>query len=396
MRLAQNKLGFTILEVLIAMTIFSLILTTVIMAVQSLSVARVQSLNRTALLEELYYFSEQLFTQIKDGGTLDYEEYWNRMAYSTQTQSGHYQFPTGIGNYGANGSLGWATYGSGIYLCRSNNGVSMGTGGCLQATNNGAAGTGVGMPANFSGSYQRYGQYLAQFTDYNGNFDSDLGDENGDGSIVGDDDDRAIGDTLAIWTGAMRELYLINRDQKTRTYFRWVIRQDPNIPIGGPACSVGMLSGQIVMTSTGCVGNVQVLRLRWYDVGLTHGGWNIDKTAYDGAIDTWVCQKDWICGGPSVGLEGNIATGQDAEWVDMFPSSINVKRFSFQIYPVKDPWLSWAAPDAVQGSTEVSPFIHPYIRMNLELGFAWGNRRLIKNDDPTISISTAVSLGDFN
>jgi hypothetical protein len=37
-------------------------------------------LNRVALLEELYFFSEQLFTTIKDGGTLDYEEYWNRQA----------------------------------------------------------------------------------------------------------------------------------------------------------------------------------------------------------------------------------------------------------------------------------------------------------------------------
>jgi hypothetical protein len=52
----------------------------------------------------------------------------------------------------------------------------------------------AGSPINFSGAYQRYGEYLTQFTDYNGNIDADLGDENGDasGSIIGDDDDRAI------------------------------------------------------------------------------------------------------------------------------------------------------------------------------------------------------------
>ena len=39
---------------------------------------------------------------------------------------------------------------------------------------------------NFSGSTQRYGEYLTQFTDYNGNADDDLGDEDADasGSII--------------------------------------------------------------------------------------------------------------------------------------------------------------------------------------------------------------------
>lgn len=76
----QNNKGFTILEMMISMTLFALIITSVIVAVESLSVVRIKTLNRVALLEELYYFSEQLFTGIKDGGTLDYEEYWNRMA----------------------------------------------------------------------------------------------------------------------------------------------------------------------------------------------------------------------------------------------------------------------------------------------------------------------------
>ncbi len=32
----------------------------------------------------------------------------------------------------------------------------------------------AGASANFTGTYQRYGQYAAQFTDYNGNNDVDL------------------------------------------------------------------------------------------------------------------------------------------------------------------------------------------------------------------------------
>ncbi len=107
------------------MTLFAMIITSVVLAVENLSIARIKTLNRVALLEELYFFSEQLFTSIKDGGTLDYEEYWNRQAVGATTQSGHYMNPTGIGNYGKNGTLGTTTYGTGIYLCRSNSGTSM-------------------------------------------------------------------------------------------------------------------------------------------------------------------------------------------------------------------------------------------------------------------------------
>ncbi len=110
------------------MTLFALIITSVLVAVENLSITRIKTLNRVALLEELYFFSEQLFTGIKDGGTLDYEEYWNRQSVGLSTQSGHYILPTGVGNYATGGILMTNTYGSGIYLCRSNNLVSIGTG----------------------------------------------------------------------------------------------------------------------------------------------------------------------------------------------------------------------------------------------------------------------------
>lgn len=90
-----------------------------------------------------------------------------------------------------------------------------------------------------------------------------------------------------------------------------------------------------------------------------------------------------------------MATGRDDEWVDLFPSEINVKSFGLQIFPVKDPWLSWGATDAQEGSNDISPFIHPYIRFTLEMGFSWKKRRAFRNEDPTISIATTVSLGDF-
>ena len=76
----KNNQGFTIFELIVSMTLFAIITTSVLLAVENLSISRIKTLNRVALLEELYFFSEQLFTGIKEGGTLDYEEYWNRQA----------------------------------------------------------------------------------------------------------------------------------------------------------------------------------------------------------------------------------------------------------------------------------------------------------------------------
>jgi prepilin-type N-terminal cleavage/methylation domain-containing protein len=386
---SRNKNGFTILELMISMTLFALIITSVIIAVENLSIARIKTLNRVALLEELYFFSEQLFTGIKDGGTLDYEEYWNREARGITTLSGHYTIPTWVGNYWYNAIIGTFTYGTGIYLCRSNNGTNMWTGGCLSSNNNRGNWNTTGPASdNFDGQPQRYGEYLAQFTDYNGNADIDLWDENADasGSIMWDDDDRSIGDVQWVSTGAMQELYLINKSAKKRTYFRWNIKQDPN--------NTAVTCNYSMPTNSGCVGNVQVLKLKWLDVGLSHSGGITDKTAYDGIIDTWVCVEYGQCIWPVLANADELATGSDPEWLDLFPSTINVKNLTFQIYPIKDPWLSWAAPDCLVASC-VSPFIHPYVRMNLEMWFAWGKRRTLRNEDPTISISTSISLSDF-
>lgn len=73
---------------MLAMTVFAVIMTAVLLSVQNLSIARIKTENRIKLLEELYYFSEQLVNNIKDGGTIDYEEYWNRKSYSTLIGSG--------------------------------------------------------------------------------------------------------------------------------------------------------------------------------------------------------------------------------------------------------------------------------------------------------------------
>lgn len=366
----------------------------VLLSVENMSIARIKTDNRVALLQELYFFSEQLVTNVKEWGIIDYEEYWNRQSYNIQTQSGHYQLSTGVGNYGNGGILGSSTYGNELYYCRSNNGGVMGTGWCLEQYNATSYTAAAGL--NNSWTYQRFGQYLLQYMDYNGNADNDggiPGDEDGDGSIINDEDDKDIWDAPTVLSGSIPELYLINTDTNTRTYFRWNIKQDPNAYSGGSLITCSLTSTGI--PNTGCVGNVQVLKLVGKDIGYDHSNTVGHTGAFDGIIDTWVCHPDWRCAGPNIAsLNSHIATGSGTEWVDLFPDSINVKKLTFSVYPQKDPWNSWSAPDTL-GTSAISPFIHPYARLQLTLGFAWGKRRVIRNDDPTISINTSVSLSNM-
>jgi hypothetical protein len=82
---------------------------------------------------------------------------------------------------------------------------------------------------------------------------------------------------------------------------------------------------------------------------MSHSGTNNDIGVFDGTIDTWVCHPDWDCSTgptlPSSVVKGNLPTGNDSEWVTLFPEYVSVRKLSFSIYPLKDPWRSWAATD---------------------------------------------------
>ena len=66
MPILKNKSAFTLIEITLAMTVFAMIMTSILLAVQNLTITRVKTENRVKLLEELYFFSEQLTTNIKE------------------------------------------------------------------------------------------------------------------------------------------------------------------------------------------------------------------------------------------------------------------------------------------------------------------------------------------
>ncbi len=381
---------------MVSMTIFGLIMITVLDSVVNIGIARTRSVTRISLLEELYFFSEKLATSIKDGGIIDYEEYWNRQAVWTGTATGHYLLPSGFWNYGSGGTLNTTNYGGWFYFCRSGGTAptKVGTGGCLNGNN--YSNIFWWPEINYSWSYQRYGQYKLQYTDYNGNndFETPLGDEDGDasGSIRWDEDDKDIGDGPLVLSGSSPELYLYNPLTKERTFFRWTYKDDPDLTPG--TCNY--------TTGSGCVGNIELIRLKWLDIGMSHSGQNLESWVFDGIIDTWICNADWPCTGPSIPgtvWTGRIPTWTDAEWIKMFPDYVDVRKLSFDIYPRKDPWRSWAAVDCIGGwcpAWFISPFIQPYVRIQITLWLAWTKRKIIRWDDPTITISTTISLSHTN
>jgi len=143
-------------------------------------------------------------------------------------------------------------------------------------------------------------------------------------------------------------------------YFRYVVRKDPGTTNPCTISSTGV-------TSDGCMGNIQILRMNGLDIGYGHSGVTTDFGVFDGKIDTWLLHPDWSGTGPTV-PGGTLASGRDNEWIDLFPNSINVKSLQFHIFPEKDPWMSWDAQDCATGDPScISPFIHPYVRIQMSV-----------------------------
>lgn len=268
----------------------------------------------------------------------------------------------------------------------------MGTGGCLVTSNIAGQYTWSALNVNFSGTYQRYGQFALQFIDYNENKNDDVGNEDRDGSgnIMGDDDDKNLWmGPDPIGTGAYKELYLIKKNERgkyERLMIRWYVKQDPDV-LYGATCDFSGPSP----TGSGCLWNVQILRLMGEDFGLTHDG--NGNTAYDGKIDTWFCHIDWKeqCQWPDV-LWEKLPAGIDSEWVNVFPEFINVKNIEFYLAPKNDSNLAWWNGD-------LSDYIHPYVRLRVTLGFSWERKKLLhlkKMEDMDMTISTTINLNEFD
>ncbi|MCH2188787.1 prepilin-type N-terminal cleavage/methylation domain-containing protein [Candidatus Gracilibacteria bacterium] len=359
----HKKYGFTLVEIMIGILIVSIVMIGGFQALSSVMIGKSRLIEQANIQKESFYFTEKLFEMIKSGGTLDYEEYFNRSVVGTATFSGSYTTPSGFGNYGNTGNIGTSTYGDGFYLCRSGNATVMTGNGCVSSFNGGF---------NYTGQPQRYGQYSYQFLDYNNNADADGGDEDGNGSIVGDDDDRYLGEGPVVFGlgNNIHELYLISPDLTTRTYFRWKVRLDPNAP-ATQSC--------INTTGSGCLGTIEFLKLQGRDIGLDHDDTTLDSTQYDGVVDTWYIDPQFTGGQAILAGSGGI----DAYWQPLFPDSVHVSDFSVTAYPNTDASLAWK-----QSGVDLAP----YVQLQFRLLPSWHTRKVLKGTPQELQFSTTLTL----
>lgn len=381
MQYKKHYPAFTLIEILLGITIVSLVLTVALSSLSSLGVGKVKLVEKVFLEKQVFAFQEKIFESIKESGGIDYEEYFNRSTYSPNNySSGHYSEVSGFWNFWSAGSIGTTTYGANLYNCRSPNGTSMGTGGCLQASFNTGAVNQITRP-------QRYGSYAKQFIDYNSDADANGGnpwDENGDGDIRNDDDDDYLGIWPQAFTGWVfqRELYLINTSWDQRTLFRRNVIQDPDAP-SGVNCD---FSNQNNPTGEGCLGTIEFLKLLGKDYGEDHTLIPVDAngTQYDGKVDTWFIDPSFLSNATQVIAWSNANSYRQP----LFTDAINVKDLQFYLYPNKDQKLSWKDNDP-------NLLVAPYVRIQMQLSPGWSIKRKIKWQIPSIPLSTTIHLNDL-
>ncbi|MDD2871687.1 MAG: prepilin-type N-terminal cleavage/methylation domain-containing protein [Candidatus Gracilibacteria bacterium] len=371
-----NKIqAFTLVEIMLGILIVSLVLIGGFQSLSSVTLGKAKLIQKVDIQKESFYFTEKLFEMIKQGGTLDYEEYFNRKVIGNTTySSGHFDILSGFGNFGYGGTISTNTnYGDSFYQCISLDGTKMPGTGCVDTYNSGSI--------DYTSTPQRYGQYSFQFIDYNSNFDDDLGDENNDGFIKGDDDDEYIGDGPEVFASGSTypELYLISGNKTERTLFRWTLTKDDYAP---STSTCGVDSSTNTITGTGCIGTVEYLKLVGKDMGMNHD--NTGNTYLDGVIDTWLVHPDFAGGSTNV-IAG---TDTDNYWVPLFSEYINVTEFKVYAYPNKDINLAWK-------NTDKSVNISPYTIIKIKLKPSWLTKRKIGGDGQEQDFSMTINLSDI-
>ncbi|MBW7954404.1 prepilin-type N-terminal cleavage/methylation domain-containing protein [Candidatus Gracilibacteria bacterium] len=365
----KNNSGFTLIEILVGILIFIIVILGGFQALSSLTLGKVKLIEKTNITKDITYFTEKLFDEIKAGGTIDYEEYFNRLVVGNNTSSGYYIKNTGFGNFGSGGSVGSNSYGDNYYYCRSSNGTNMGTGGCYNNNFNTYSNSTLTKP-------QRYNQYTLQFVDYNSDQNADLGDENGDGKITGDKDDEHLGEGPLVFTGGenIKELYLISGDGKKRTLFRWRWEEDMGNKPPTATCNSTAFG-------SGCIGTIEILKLEGKDWGVNHN--KTSSGAYDGLIDTWIIDPNY-----GTGTEVIAGATNYNYWQKLFPDTISVSDFKVYLYPNINSKYGWKN---LTNSTN----INPYVKLSITLEPSWKKRSQMKGPPIKYTINTTINLTDY-
>lgn len=376
--------AFTLVEIMIWILIVSTVIISWFQAYSSIALWKINLVEKTNMQKDSFYFTEKLFQIIKQWGTLDYEEYFNRRVVWTSTSSWHYRNPTWFWNYWKWWDL-INNYGEWFYYCASQSiSNNIWDQGCY---NNWLSYYSDGNSYWSSiWDYQRYWEYSLQFIDYNSNMNSDDWDENNDWSIIWDDDDEILWNWPSVFTSwtDVKEIYLISWNWTKRTIIRWNIKQDNYAPPWS-ICNAVSTTDFSDPDLDWCRWTIEFLKLEWYDYWLDHDVNLIDTdwTQYDWAIDTWSYDSQFTWWNTD-----ELATNWWNYWKELFPGTVNVTDFKVYAYPNIDPEDSW------KNDTESSK-ISPYITINFKIKPSWEVRSRLKNDWKEINLTTTINLTDI-
>lgn len=365
---------YTLIEILAGVLIVSIVTVSWLYGMNAIWVWKVKLMEKTQLEQQAFYFSERFFELVKESWTIDYEEYFNRQnVWNSTYLSGHYDTLTGFGN----GTTA-------MIYCTSKSWTKISTGsGCISDFNVlWSSLTWAVIDQDYTWAPLLYGQYREQFIDYNSDFDSDQWDEDGvDNEIVWDDDDAFLwnGPYAFSSTWSISEIYLINKDETERTFFRWFVSEDPD----KPATATCDFSSPETPVGTGCLWTIQFLKLKWVDWWNDHDLVSIDATQNDGIVDTWVYDAStyWL---PSDIVADFGTNNSEDYWLTIFSDGINVQNIEMYGYPSKETTLAWWEDSSV--------FVSPYLRISMTLLPSWKKKRKIQWKIPEVQINTTINL----
>ncbi len=342
----MKKKGFTLLEVIIAVTSFFLLLTVIVNIYTRMIKLKYNIQARTNITQDSYFAIEKINLMLKDY-TIDYEEYFNRKNVGCDTYNTNFTRNVGTDGYcdlftayGNNSNIDQSpSTERKIYFCSSkvNETTPIKPERVLLDTQvqNGWWCLNTGQ--------QSFGQYRWQFRDVKNDVDSVLGAWN-------DDDDENVmkwpsAIDNATWT---QELYLISQDGKSRIFIRralvesWDFNNDWVI-----------WSGDTEKRYT-----LQILKLRGFDAGNKHNfDVNTSSWVYDGKIDTRACDyaQGFICSWTEINhtlypwykLPVDVNDGR----VNLFQKNITISDRNLIIYPTKNPQYALA-----ENNIQINPY----------------------------------------
>ena len=326
----KNKKWFTLLEVLLSVTIISIFLGTILIIFKDIKTADWKMVDKRKLIAE----SSNLIDIIHDAAlnyTIDYEEYFNRQMTLDNEYTSYWN--------------SWE-----LYYCA----VSMGNNlwkyrfynwsnfmfWCAQQWN------------------QKYLEYYFQHWKLN--------------------DPTKLNSATNSWAYQWKwptaispnrwidYLYLINEDWTERYYFRRV-RKEVNDIDGSN--SINLPNEELY--------SVQMLKLQWLDAWIGHD-YN-SRWTYDWFIDTRVCDNSqwYYCSWDEVSNKNRLPRDWNDWWIDITSDKVTVSDMKIDIYPVKDPYLAINEPEYR---------IDPYAKISFTMNMYW-----IESSEE-IAITTSLSF----